>query len=68
MQGESKVPLLGGVPILGNLFRNKNGTAHSVVRLFLIKAEPQPIGPQPALAKLSKSLADEGSVATEIAQ
>ncbi|MCX8565931.1 MAG: type III secretion protein C [Glomeribacter sp. 1016415] len=68
MQGESKVPLLGGVPILGNLFRNKNGTAHSVVRLFLIKAEPQPIGPQPALAKLSKSRADEGSVATEIAQ
>ncbi|WP_370576606.1 EscC/YscC/HrcC family type III secretion system outer membrane ring protein [Mycoavidus sp. B2-EB] len=68
MQGESRVPLLGEIPVLGNLFRNKNGTAHSVVRLFLIKAEPQPIGPQPALANLSTSPANEDSVVEEIAQ
>jgi type III secretion protein C len=42
-EGEKKVPLLGDIPLLGHLFRSKSNTVHSVVRLFLIKAKPQPI-------------------------
>lgn len=40
-QGKNKIPLLGDIPILGHLFRNKKDTTHDVMRLFLIKAEPQ---------------------------
>ncbi len=79
MQGETRIPLLGDLPLLGHLFRNKNDTAHSVVRLFLIKADPQPTGPQRVLAKLSKNAANqnqsidergmlESTIRTEIAQ
>ncbi|VWD64742.1 type III secretion system protein [Burkholderia lata] len=40
---ERKIPLLGDLPVLGTLFRSKGQGAHSVVRLFLIKAEPRPL-------------------------
>ncbi len=40
-QGQNKIPLLGDIPVLGHLFRSKRDTTHNVVRLFLIKAEPQ---------------------------
>ena len=39
--GERRIPLLGNIPIIGGLFRSKSKTARSVVRLFLIKAEPK---------------------------
>ncbi|CCD29242.1 Type III secretion system EscC protein [Candidatus Glomeribacter gigasporarum BEG34] len=40
-QGENKIPLLGDIPVLGHLFRSKRDSTHNVVRLFLIKAQPQ---------------------------
>lgn len=39
-QGYTKIPLLGDIPIIGQLFRSKSQTSHSVVRLFLIRANP----------------------------
>lgn len=39
-EGERKIPLLGDLPVVGHLFRSNNKTRRSVVRLFLIKAEP----------------------------
>lgn len=39
-QGERKIPLLGDLPLIGGLFRNETRENLSVVRLFLIKAEP----------------------------
>lgn len=38
---ERKIPLLGDIPILGALFRSKSQNTRSVVRLFMIKAEPR---------------------------
>jgi type III secretion protein C len=40
-EGVRKVPLLGDIPILGKLFSTRTTDKRSVVRLFLIKAEPQ---------------------------
>ena len=37
---ENKIPLLGDIPLLGGLFRSTNHSTQSVMRLFLIKAEP----------------------------
>ncbi|MGC7406724.1 EscC/YscC/HrcC family type III secretion system outer membrane ring protein [Pandoraea pneumonica] len=37
---ESKIPLLGDIPFLGRLFSSTTNRSESVVRLFLIKAEP----------------------------
>ena len=37
---ERKIPLLGDIPLLGALFRSSSVNRRSVVRLFLIKAEP----------------------------
>lgn len=39
-QGERKIPWLGDIPVLGKLFSNETRENLSVVRLFLIKAEP----------------------------
>lgn len=44
LEGERKIPLLGDIPLLGSLFRSKAQSARSVVRLFLIKAEPRSLG------------------------
>ncbi|MCL9783724.1 EscC/YscC/HrcC family type III secretion system outer membrane ring protein [Vibrio sp. S4M6] len=41
---DSKIPLLGDIPILGYLFRNKDHSKNSVIRLFLIKASPISLG------------------------
>lgn len=38
---ENKIPLLGDLPLIGGLFRSTNENHRSVVRLFLIKAEPK---------------------------
>ncbi|ARD40547.1 outer membrane secretin SsaC [Edwardsiella ictaluri] len=40
-QGVRKIPLLGDLPLIGGLFRSTDRNTHSVVRLFLIKAEPR---------------------------
>ncbi|MDA6076079.1 hypothetical protein O0544_01970 [Edwardsiella anguillarum] len=40
-QGVRKIPLLGDIPLIGGLFRSTDRKIHSVVRLFLIKAEPR---------------------------
>ncbi|ALP43070.1 EscC/YscC/HrcC family type III secretion system outer membrane ring protein [Aeromonas schubertii] len=40
-QGVRKIPLLGDLPLIGALFRSTTQKEHSVVRLFLIKAEPR---------------------------
>lgn len=40
-EGVRKIPLLGDLPLIGALFRNTTQKEHSVVRLFLIKAEPR---------------------------
>lgn len=40
-QGTRKIPLLGDIPILGRLFSSNASERRSVVRLFLIKAEPR---------------------------
>ncbi|AQS36200.1 type III secretion outer membrane pore, YscC/HrcC family [Shewanella psychrophila] len=37
---ENKIPLLGDIPLLGGLFRSTDHHTQSVMRLFLIKAEP----------------------------
>lgn len=37
---ERKIPLLADIPILGQFFQSSNQINRSVVRLFLIKAEP----------------------------
>ncbi|WP_176399096.1 EscC/YscC/HrcC family type III secretion system outer membrane ring protein [Pandoraea sp. PE-S2T-3] len=37
---ESKIPLLGDIPFIGWLFRSTTHRNESVIRLFLIKAEP----------------------------
>lgn len=37
---KNKIPLLGDIPILGRLFSSTNHERESVMRLFLIKAEP----------------------------
>ncbi len=37
---KNKIPLLGDIPILGKLFSSTNHEVESVMRLFLIKAEP----------------------------
>ncbi|NOH71604.1 EscC/YscC/HrcC family type III secretion system outer membrane ring protein [Vibrio pectenicida] len=37
---ENKIPLLGDIPLLGGLFRSTDHSKQSVMRLFLIKAEP----------------------------
>ncbi|AAQ60267.1 MULTISPECIES: EscC/YscC/HrcC family type III secretion system outer membrane ring protein [Chromobacterium] len=39
-EGESKIPLLGDIPLIGKLFRSTQKNSRSTVRLFLIKAEP----------------------------
>ncbi|AXE30564.1 EscC/YscC/HrcC family type III secretion system outer membrane ring protein [Chromobacterium phragmitis] len=36
-----KIPLLGDLPLIGGLFRSRTQNDRSVVRLFLIKAEPR---------------------------
>lgn len=38
------VPLLGDIPLIGNLFSTSTHEVHSVVRLFLIKATPVSLG------------------------
>ena len=38
--GERKIPLLGDIPLLGNLFKTRHKSQRHTVRLFLIKAEP----------------------------
>lgn len=38
MTSQSKIPLLGDIPLLGHLFKSQNNTTQSVIRLFLIKA------------------------------
>ncbi|MCT4700506.1 EscC/YscC/HrcC family type III secretion system outer membrane ring protein [Enterobacteriaceae bacterium H20N1] len=45
-QIESKrgIPLLGDIPLLGELFSTTHHETHSVVRLFLIKAQPISLG------------------------
>ncbi|WP_084530876.1 EscC/YscC/HrcC family type III secretion system outer membrane ring protein [Burkholderia sp. WSM2232] len=40
-EGVRKIPLLGDIPVLGKLFSTRTTDKRSVVRLFLIKAEPQ---------------------------
>ncbi|MFM0515651.1 hypothetical protein [Paraburkholderia sp. RL17-373-BIF-A] len=35
---------MGDLPVLGSLFRSNSQSARSVVRLFLIKAEPLSLG------------------------
>lgn len=40
-KAERKIPLLGDLPLIGGLFRNNTHGVRSVVRLFLIKAEPR---------------------------
>ncbi|MDN3611054.1 hypothetical protein QWZ16_15370 [Vibrio ostreicida] len=37
---QNKIPLLGDIPLVGGLFRSTDHSKHSVMRLFLIKAEP----------------------------
>lgn len=37
-QTQNKIPLLGDIPIIGHLFSSDHDEAHSVIRLFLIKA------------------------------
>ena len=37
---KNKIPLLGDIPVLGKLFSSTNHERESVMRLFLIKAEP----------------------------
>lgn len=37
---QNKIPLLGDLPLLGGLFRSTDHHTQSVMRLFLIKAEP----------------------------
>ena len=37
---ERKIPLLADIPVLGHLFQSSNQINRSVVRLFLIKAQP----------------------------
>jgi type III secretion protein C len=39
-EGERKIPLLGDIPLLGNLFKTRHKSQRHTVRLFLIKAEP----------------------------
>ncbi|GFN47054.1 EscC/YscC/HrcC family type III secretion system outer membrane ring protein [Candidatus Regiella insecticola] len=41
---ENKVPFLGDIPVIGELFRSTDKHSHSVVRLFLIKAVPVDTG------------------------
>lgn len=41
VQGTNKIPLLGDLPLIGGLFRSTSQSKRSVVRLFLIKAEPR---------------------------
>lgn len=41
-QGERGIPLLGKIPVLGQLFKSANTEKRSMLRLFLIKAQPQP--------------------------
>ncbi|GAB3629254.1 EscC/YscC/HrcC family type III secretion system outer membrane ring protein [Pandoraea terrae] len=42
-ESEQKIPLLGDIPILGRLFSSTQNRTTSVIRLFLIKAEPAPL-------------------------
>lgn len=42
-EGERKIPLLGDIPLIGGLFRNTAKNERSVIRLFLIKAEPRQV-------------------------
>lgn len=37
---DNKIPILGDIPLLGGLFRSTEHHTQSVMRLFLIKAEP----------------------------
>lgn len=37
---QNKIPLLGDLPLIGGLFRSEDRSKQSVIRLFLIKAEP----------------------------
>ncbi|QAU24835.1 EscC/YscC/HrcC family type III secretion system outer membrane ring protein [Dyella sp. M7H15-1] len=41
VQGKSKIPLLGDLPLIGGLFRSKSQSTRSVVRIFLIDARPR---------------------------
>ncbi|MCL9783831.1 EscC/YscC/HrcC family type III secretion system outer membrane ring protein [Vibrio sp. S4M6] len=41
---KNKIPLLGDIPLLGNLFKSESHTKRSVIRLFLIKASPISLG------------------------
>lgn len=40
IEGNKKIPFLGDIPILGRLFSSTTKSSRSVVRLFLIQAEP----------------------------
>lgn len=40
-EGVRKIPLLGDLPLIGSLFRSTTKREQSVIRLFLIKAEPR---------------------------
>ncbi|KML17799.1 outer membrane secretin SsaC, partial [Leclercia adecarboxylata] len=44
LESKSSVPLLGDIPYLGKLFSTTHHETHSVVRLFLIKAQPISLG------------------------
>ncbi|KVX92759.1 EscC/YscC/HrcC family type III secretion system outer membrane ring protein [Burkholderia ubonensis] len=39
-EGERKIPILGDIPLLGNLFKTRQESQRHMVRLFVIKAEP----------------------------
>ncbi|VVE55758.1 EscC/YscC/HrcC family type III secretion system outer membrane ring protein [Pandoraea sputorum] len=43
IEGERKIPLLSDIPLIGGLFRSSTKSERSVVRLFLIKAEPRQV-------------------------
>lgn len=43
LESKRKIPLLGDIPVLGHLFSSTQNRNHSVIRLFLIKAEPAPV-------------------------
>lgn len=40
VESQRKIPFLGDIPLLGNLFSSTSKNARQTVRLFLIKAEP----------------------------
>jgi type III secretion protein C len=54
--GVDKVPLLGDIPILGNLFKSRNDTTDHVERLFLISPRLTPAHSTLAAAALGAGL------------